>query len=218
MKLNQIRRLHLDGEIPVNCYVIINGKQCFIVDPGYQKEYLRSYINREGLDVIGILLTHAHIDHIEALDCFQVPVYLHELEYELLANDAINGFKSFGKQKNYDLKALDVRTIASNADLQLGEEKISVIHTPGHTQGSVCYLCQNNLIVGDTLFEGSVGRWDRPTANMEQLQNSVLKLIDNQPKNRSVHPGHGPSTTIGKEKQNNPFYKEWKFKTENIIN
>ncbi len=216
MKVNRIQKLLLSGEIPVNSYVLISGKQCFIVDPGYQKEYLQSYIKKEGLEVLGILLSHAHIDHIEALDCFQVPVYIHELEYEILANDSINGFEAFGKQKSYHLSALDVRTITDNTSLQLGEEKISVIHTPGHTQGSVCYLFQNDLIVGDTLFEGSVGRWDRPTANLEQLQNSVLNLIDMQPESRRVQPGHGSSTTIGIEKLRNPFYKDWKSNHINI--
>ena len=197
MKLNPIRKLQLDGEIPMNCYVIDRNGKCFIVDPGYQKNIIQEYIKSQGLEVLGILLTHAHIDHIEALDCFDVPIYLHELEYDILINDSLNGFEFFGKQKAYNVNTLDIRTISENTILQLEDYQVSVIHTPGHTIGGVCYKIEHDLYVGDTLFEGSVGRWDRPTANLEQLQKSILKLIDNQPEHIIIHPGHGESSTIG---------------------
>jgi len=215
MKLYPIRKLKLDGEIPMNCYVLDRNGKCFIIDPGYQKERIQEYVKKEGLEVIGILLTHAHIDHIEALDCFKVPVYLHELEYDILMDDSLNGFEFFGKQKAFDVNCLDIRTITEDTILQLAEYEITVILTPGHTVGGVCYKIENDMYVGDTLFEGSVGRWDRPTANLEQLKESVLRLIDNQPEHIIIHPGHGKSSTIGTEKQLNPFYKEWKYELIN---
>lgn len=218
MKLYPTRKLCLDGEIPMNCYVLDRNGKCFIIDPGYQKEYIQEYIKTEELEVIGILLTHAHIDHIEALDCFDVPIYLHEMEYKVLMDNRLNGFEFFGKQMSYDVNSLDVKTICEDTILKLDTYEISVIHTPGHTIGGVCFKIGHDLYVGDTLFEGSVGRWDRPTANLGQLKESVIKLIDNQSEQTIIHPGHGRSSTIGTEKQHNPFYKKWKYETIDILN
>ncbi|NME72456.1 MBL fold metallo-hydrolase [Flammeovirga aprica] len=210
MKLYPIRKLQLDGDIPMNCYVLDRNGKCFIIDPGYQKEVIQKYVEEEGLEVIGILLSHAHIDHIEALDCFDVPVYLHELEYQILMDDSLNGFGYFGKEKAYNIHSLDIRTITENTKLYIDDYEISVFLTPGHTVGGVCYKIGHDLYVGDTLFEGNVGRWDRPTANLAQLKQSVIRLIDEQPDHMVIHPGHGRSSTIGTEKQINPFYHEWK--------
>jgi len=195
----------------MNCYFIERNGKCFIVDPGYHKERIIEYVKEEKLEVIGILLTHAHIDHIEALDCFPVPIYLHELEYDVLFDDYKNGFEFFEKQKEYDLNDLDIRTINENTVFKIDEYEISVIHTPGHTIGGVCFKIGHDLYVGDTLFEGSVGRWDRPTADLSQLKTSVLKLIEEQEEYIIIHPGHGRSSTIGVEKAINQYYKEWKY-------
>ncbi|OSY88589.1 hypothetical protein WH52_05925 [Tenacibaculum holothuriorum] len=200
----------------MNCYVLERNNKCFIIDPGYQKETIQAYIKREKLEVIGILLTHAHIDHIEALDCFNVPVYLHEEEVEILLNDNLNGFGYFKKQKAYDINKIEVVPINESSIVELEGHEISVIFTPGHTKGGVCYKIGHDIYTGDTLFEGSVGKWDRPTANLEHLKESVLKLIDKQPEHMLIHPGHGSSSTIGTEKRFNPFYAEWK--QEQLIN
>ncbi len=206
-----VRKLFLEGDIPMNCYFIERNNKCFIVDPGYYKERIIEYVKEEGLEVIGILLTHAHIDHIGALDCFPVPIYLHELEYDVLFDDYKNGFEFFEKQKSYDLDDLNIKTINEDTLLKIDEYEISVIHTPGHTIGGVCYKIGHDLYVGDTLFEGSVGRWDRPTADLSQLKTSVLKLIEEQEEYIIIHPGHGNSSTIGTEKSINQYYKEWKY-------
>ena len=204
------RKLFLQGDIPMNCYFIVHNNECFIVDPGYQKERIQHYVVENNWTVKGILLTHAHIDHIEALDCFDVPIYLHELEYPVLVDDSLNGYEFFSKKKAYDLSKMTIITINESSKIPLGDKEISVIHTPGHTIGGVCYVLDHNMYVGDTLFEGSVGRWDRPTADLEQLQTSVIKLIETQQEYMLIHPGHGDSSTIGTEKRYNPFYKEWK--------
>ncbi|PWJ41055.1 MBL fold metallo-hydrolase [Sediminitomix flava] len=209
----QVRKLFLDGDIPMNCYFIEREGKCFVVDPGYQKETIRAYVEEHKLEVIGILLTHAHIDHIEALDCFDVPIYVHELEYEILFDDELNGFGYFGKQKTYDLSKMEVIKITEDTVFDLAGHQITVMLTPGHTKGGVCYKIEHDMYVGDTLFEGSVGRWDRPTANLDDLKTSVIKLIDSQPDHIIIHPGHGRSSTIGVERAINPFYKEWKYES-----
>ncbi|MDR6241447.1 MBL fold metallo-hydrolase [Aureibacter tunicatorum] len=207
--MNEIEKLRLDGEIPMNCYVLARNNECFIIDPGYQKELIQEYVDSKGYTVKGILLTHAHIDHIEALDCYDVPVYLHEKEYEILIDNYNNGFEFFGKLPNYSFESLDIRLVNEDSELNIGGEKIEIILTPGHTIGSVCYVIGHDIYSGDTLFEATVGKWDRPTGNVEELRVSVLKLINTQPDYMLVHPGHGRSTTIGVEKQINPFYIKW---------
>ncbi|BDD01226.1 MBL fold metallo-hydrolase [Persicobacter psychrovividus] len=208
--MNAVEKLTLDGEIPVNCYVIARQGACYIVDPGYQKEKIQAYIAAKGYQVKGVLLTHGHIDHIEALDCFEVPIFIHEQEWGILLNNSKNGFDFFGKKPKYQFDQLDIRPINSSTVFPLGNEEISVYLTPGHTIGSVCYRIGHDLYTGDTLFEGTVGKWDRPSGNMDQLRDSVLWLIDSLPEHLIIHPGHGRSSTIGVEKQINPFYIRWR--------
>lgn len=156
--MGQINRLLLEGEIPVNCYILSHQGDCVIIDPGYEKQRIRNFVASLGYRVQAILLTHAHIDHIEALDCFDVPVYLHQLEFPILTDLAKNGFDFFGKKPQYHLDRLKVVLIDEHTKIPLGDEFISVIHTPGHTVGSVCYRFGQDLFSGDTLFEASVGK------------------------------------------------------------
>jgi glyoxylase-like metal-dependent hydrolase (beta-lactamase superfamily II) len=213
--MNEVQKLLLDGEIPVNCYIVERNNECYIVDPGYQKVRIQNYIVEKGYRVKGILLTHGHIDHIEALDCFPVPVYIHEIEHDILVNNYNNGFSFFGKEPTYSFDSLNINLINENTILPLGDEYISVIHTPGHTIGSVCYQIGHDLYTGDTLFEGSVGKWDRPSGDLNTLRQSVLKLVNSQPDYMLIHPGHGRSSSIGIEKQINPFYREWNYQKTN---
>lgn len=208
--MNTLRKVQLQGHIPVNCYFIEKDGACYIVDPGYQKERIVDYLEWNGLTAVGILLTHAHIDHIGALDCCDVPVFVHESDYDVLIDDASNGFEFYGKKKAYRPDDLEIIKIVDGETLPSGDGFISVIHTPGHTVGGVCYRIDDDLYTGDTLFAGGVGRWDRPTADFEQLKSSLLGIMDSQADHVRIHPGHGESSTIGREKAFNPFYHAWK--------
>lgn len=205
-----MKKILLLGEIDVDCYFIEHNKQCYIVDPGYEKEKVIDYVENNNLEVLGILLTHAHIDHIGAIDCFKVPVYLHKDEYEILWDNHKNGFEFYGREKPYSLKDINIVKIDEETVLPLGDKIIEVIHTPGHTIGSLCYKLGNDLYTGDTLFEGTVGKWTFPTGDLETLKNTVISLIDSQEAEVRIHPAHGGSSTIGNEKQFNYFYKMWK--------
>ncbi len=200
----------LKGEIDVNCYFLISGFDCYIVDPGYEKEKVISYVSSRGLNVLGILLTHSHIDHIGAIDCFKVPVYLHKDGLQIINDDDKNGFSFYGRVKSYSLKNIEIVTIDDSKTFNLGNDIITVIHTPGHTPGSVCYKLNSDLYTGDTLFRGSVGRWDFPMGSKDTLKNSIVNLIDNQSVDITIHPSHGDSSTIKEERDNNQFYYHWK--------
>ena len=205
-----MNRILLYGEIPVNCYIIENNSECFVVDPGYEKERLIKYVSEKGLKVKGILLTHGHIDHIGAIDSFKVPVYIHEREYEILVDNHKNGFEFYGREKPYNLEDIEVVTINEDKIFTLGDKTIEVIFTPGHTIGGVCYKIEDDLYTGDTLFKETVGRWDFPTGDLEVLKESVVRLVDSMNEEVRIHPAHGERSTIENEKKYNDYYNAWK--------
>lgn len=162
------------------------------------------------LEVLGILLTHGHIDHIGAIDAFDVPIYLHEKEVEIIKDNHKNGFTYYGKEKPYLLEDLHLIPINENHRFPLGDQEITVLYTPGHTIGSVCYRMGNDVYSGDTLFQGTVGKWTFPTGNLATLKHTILQLLDTLEPDLQVYPAHGPSTTIAQERKTNYFYHEWK--------
>lgn len=192
-----------------NCYFAINEdtKETLIIDPADKADMLKQKINKEGLKPVGVLLTHGHFDHIlaasEIADSFQIPVYASQDEKELLETPSLNLSTSLGKNISLSptnlLKDKDIIRIAGT--------EITVIHTPGHTGGGVCYLFKENKILfsGDTLFEGTVGRADLPTGNLNTLLDSVNRKLMTLPDDITVFPGHGESTTIGHERNTNPY-------------
>lgn len=205
-----MKKLLLKSGKYVSCYFLVDNGRCYIVDPAGEKEKLREYVKENKLEVVGILLTHGHIDHIGAIDAFNVPIYIHRKEYELFIENYNGGFKNFGKEVPFNLGKLRIVLFRGNYIFPLNDKNIQAIRTPGHTRGGVCYKFGDDLYTGDTLFQGSVGRWDLPTGNLYDLRKSVIRLIDSNDDNVRVHPSHGESSTIGEEKMNNYFYKEWK--------
>lgn len=204
-----MNKILLYGDIDVNCYLIEFKKKCYIVDPGYEKERVIEYVQSNNLEVLGILLTHGHIDHIGAIDSFDVNVYIHEKDYEIIEDNYKNGFMFYGKEKPYDLDSINIVKINENSIIKIDNKRIEVIHTPGHTVGSVCYKFEDDLYTGDTLFKETVGRWDFPTGNLDTLKSTIVNLIESMDEDIRIHPAHGESSTIREEKRNNYFYKSW---------
>ncbi|WP_313128436.1 MBL fold metallo-hydrolase [Anaerocolumna sp.] len=197
------------GPVMTNCYFAINEdtKETIIIDPADKAEVLIQNINREGLKPVAIFLTHGHFDHIlavsEIVERFQIPIYASEEEKELLETPSMNLSVSLGKNI-----ALTPTDLLNDKDvIKLAGAEITVIHTPGHTSGGVCYLFKENkfLFSGDTLFEGTVGRADLPTGNLNTLLDSLNRKLMTLPDDITVFPGHGESTTIGHERNTNPY-------------
>ncbi len=198
-----------------NTYIIYNNERhAFIVDPGNfsdaETQQLQNFIGENGLTVQNILLTHAHIDHVLGLqwahDTYKVPVMLHEIEKEILDRNPMdaNRFGFFFKPFSGELKFLKENDIIS-----LGNDNLDVLHVPGHSPGSVAYYSKESglTLSGDVLFEGSIGRTDLYKGNHEQLIASVSKKLFTLPDDTKVYSGHGNPTTIGFEKQYNPFFR-----------
>lgn len=198
-----------------NTYILYNEHQnAWLIDPGNSNEQetraIENFISEKGLKVRKILLTHAHIDHVMGLqwafDTFKVPVVMHQEDKEVLDMFQISGMR-FGMNLNH-IQA-DLEYINEGDELDLNGETFAVYHVPGHSPGSIVYHHKNQkfMISGDVLFEGSIGRTDLYKGNYEQLISGIknkLFILDDE---TQVFSGHGNPTTIGFEKQYNPFLK-----------
>lgn len=198
------------GPLEVNCYILgcEDTKETAIIDPGDNADQIISTIEKEGLKPKCIINTHAHFDHIggvkEVQDHFKIDFLLHKEDLFLVEN-ASEQATAFGLKP---ISRPDVNKYIDNDEkITLGNKSITVIHTPGHSPGCVCYYSDNNVFVGDTLFAGSIGRTDLPGGSYEILINSIKEKLFPLGNSTTVYPGHGPSTTIGDEKEHNPFLK-----------
>ncbi|MBU1020614.1 MAG: MBL fold metallo-hydrolase [Firmicutes bacterium] len=200
----------LVNEFTENTYIINEKKDAYIIDPGSKIEEIKEYITEKNLNILGVLITHGHFDHIVAVNDlvqeYDVNVYIHELERDFLFDPNLN-LSSMTYNKFIMAKKKNVITFNKNQTFQLGHETISIIETPGHTRGGVCYQYKRVLFSGDTLFKNSIGRTDLPTSNRADLERSVNMLATTLKDNTIVYPGHGHFTTILNEKYENPFIK-----------
>lgn len=198
-----------------NTYIIYNeNKNAWLIDPGnmnaQETQAIDNFIKDHELKIQKILLTHAHIDHVLGLqwafDTFKVPVYMHQEDQEVLDMLQASGMR-FGF--SVDPVKVDVEYVKEEEELDLDGEKFKIYHVPGHSPGSVVYHNENQkfMISGDVLFEGSIGRTDLYKGNYEQLIDGIKTKLFVLDSDTQVFSGHGNPTSIGFEKQYNPFLK-----------
>lgn len=196
------------GAFSVNTYVLVDTTtgHAAIVDTG-EDQQLVNILKKKSFDIKMILLTHTHIDHAGALTLLQaewdVPTYMPRADRPLFETLPIQGSMFGMPHLNRPCGRID-HEIDDGAEIQLGETTLKFISTPGHTPGQGCYYNDSDIIVGDTLFSGSIGRTDFPLSNPQQMVESLRRLLQLPGKLR-VHSGHGPVTTLAHELKTNPF-------------
>ena len=186
------------GMIETNCFLVgdIEAEEAVVIDPGFDKSseaqaFLKE-IERNKFKVKYIINTHGHPDHTSGnrmmKEATGAPILVHERDAPMLMNPQAD------------------KTLHEGDTIEVGEEiKLRVLHTPGHSRGGMALLGADAIFVGDTLFAGSIGRYDLPGGSLEQLMNSIKTKLLILPDNLKVYPGHGPVTTIGEERRSNPF-------------
>lgn len=198
-----------------NTYVLYDEtSECVIIDPGCcntnEEEILSDFITQNKLKPVLLLNTHCHIDHILGnafiKNKYQIPFYINENDDSMLkAGSSIA--QSYGI--SYNPSPLPDKFIGENDQLKFGNTVLEIVFTPGHSPGSICFINHENRIIigGDVLFNGSIGRTDLPGGDFQTLENSITEKLYSLPENYVVYCGHGPETTIGFEKFNNPFVR-----------
>lgn len=198
-----IRKFTL-GPMAVNCYVAASPvtKEAFIVDPGASPEVVRKFLDANGLSAKFIIDTHGHADHIAANGYFGIPIYIHRLDEPFLQDPDKNlsSFLGFGIKSPKASRLLE-----DKERIKFAGSELEIIHTPGHTPGSISVRMGDDLFTGDALFAGGIGRSDFEYGDGDLLLKSIRDKLLILGDKVVIHPGHGDGSTIGYEKRHNPF-------------
>lgn len=202
------------GQVAENCFIVRkdDSETAIVIDPGEEAERILATLEQLGIEKVeAILLTHTHFDHVGAVapvaKATGAPVYCPELEVPVLQDImAFVPWPGFGPYESWDPE----QTVAGGEHLDLAGFGIDVIFTPGHSPGHVTYSIPDErvLLSGDVLFQGSVGRVDLPGGDWPTLLESIRNLVDSFPAETGVYPGHMGVTTLGAERETNPFLAE----------
>lgn len=201
------------GALEANCYIIVapGSLDALVIDPGADPERILDRVRALGVHVVGVIHTHGHFDHISATEEVlaglpaPVPVFSHADDAYLYRREA----RAMGAAFGYPFAERPLtpdQTLVDTMEIPFGARRLEVIHTPGHTPGSVSLLCPEYFVIsGDTLFRRGIGRTDLPGGDEDAIYESILTRLYPLPPDLRVYPGHGDATTIGEERLRNPF-------------
>lgn len=193
------------GPLGTNCYLVYTDgpKEGLLIDPATFSKPVAEFIEKEQINVLYTVNTHGHADHIGGNAFFGFPVMIHEEDEKFLTDPVRNLSAMMCEDVE---QAENYTTVKDSEKLRLGNIDITIIHTPGHTPGSISLSVGDTLFSGDTLFRESMGRFDFAGGSRETIERSIKEKLFTLPDETTVYPGHGQSTSIGHEKANNPFF------------
>ena len=197
------------GPFASNCYIVgsESTKEGMIIDPGAEAEQILKNVEDLGLDIKFIVLTHGHMDHVGALkevgEATGAEVCVHANDAQSIQGRSLSNL--FGLA--YKSPPPPERLLKGGDSIDIGDLHFLVLHTPGHSSGGICLVGHGVVFCGDTLFNYGIGRYDLPGSSGSQLMNIIHTKLMVLPDNTVVYPGHGPDTTIGAERQGNPFLR-----------
>ncbi len=190
----------VNGGLQNNSYIVKIGSQCIVIDPA--SKIVKAEVEKDCLQVLAVLLTHGHFDHIKGVSPFmdeQVPVYIHKSD-----NPKCTGEVMLDWLKRFRIEPFSCSNFVEDGDiLSFNDLQVKVIHTPGHSSGGVSYVIKNVVFSGDTLFLGSYGRYDFEDSSFTDLKNSIIVKLFGLNGDYVVYPGHGDSTTMDYEREGN---------------
>lgn len=195
------------GDYQTNCYIVreASSKTCAVIDPGYELEKVLHTVEKLGLTVDTVLLTHGHFDHVggveEIVESTGCKLWMSESDWSQPIDPLHTHFFPLA---NCDFT--NVLFCEDSEEIRAGGLTFLVWATPGHTYGSVCFFCEGSLFSGDTLFAGSCGRTDLPGGSLDRMKWSLERLKEAEG-DFTVYPGHGPATTLSRERQTNPYMR-----------
>jgi glyoxylase-like metal-dependent hydrolase (beta-lactamase superfamily II) len=197
-----------DNSFETNCWLIAadGTDDAVVVDPGFSPERVRAMLETEGKRPVAVLATHGHYDHVGVANEFcgdDLPFHIHEADVQALIDP-----EGWGASRDVPpVPVKDVRTLVDGDVLSFAGFRIEVLHTPGHTPGSVIFRTDGWVLSGDVVFAGSVGRSDFPNSDPAEMQRSLRRFLE-LPDGLDVLPGHGPRTTVERERATNPFLRD----------
>ncbi len=201
------------GPLQANCFIVIQGQTGLVIDPGDEANVVIEVFNELGFAPAAVLVTHGHFDHFGGVAPlarhFGIPVSIGKPDAGQMADGGL------GAAAGFDIEPVETATTIDGEQMLELPIPVLAIPTPGHSRGSYTFaIGETQLFVGDLLFQGSVGRTDLPGGDMDQLLNSVALLVRRFPPDATVHSGHGPDTSLGRELALNPFLSPLRYDPE----
>jgi hydroxyacylglutathione hydrolase len=202
------RETFSDNPFDTNCWLLAaeGSDEAVVVDPGFSPQAVHRLLDEAGKRPVAVLATHGHFDHVGSAGAFcgdELPLYVHQAD-ELAFSDPAGWGAGLPTPR---VPVKDLRTLVDGEVLEFAGFRIEVLHTPGHTPGSVCFRTDGFLLSGDLVFRGAIGRSDFPNSSPADMERSLRRFLS-LPDPLPVYPGHGPETTVGLERRTNPFLLE----------